>query len=167
MPSQVSEEKIDDFVPHTLVVQLCRSREGTEDYLRWRRFHGTCRTPDSLNAMVESSVDLLTTKVDCCRNGCVKFTAYREALSACHVCKAARYRANGQPAKQATYWPLLPWLMMMFADAQIGTSIVSGMKEAREASAAGPPTDLRDWFAARFFASWLDRATSASTPPSL
>lgn len=101
--------------------------------------------------MVESSVDLHTTKVDCCRNGCVAITAYREALSACDVCKAARHRANGQPAKQATYWPLLPWLMMMFADAQIGPSMVSGMKEAREAAAAGPPTDLRDWFDGAIF----------------
>lgn len=146
IPSQVFKENIFYFVAYTFVLQHCRSREGTEDYQRQRRFHGTCRTPHSLNAMVESIVDLRTAKVDCCKNGCVAFTADREALSACDVCKAARHRANGQPAKQATYWPLLPWLKMMFAIAQIGPNMVSAMKEAREAAAAGPPTDLREWF---------------------
>lgn len=146
IPSQVFEENIDDFVAYTFVVQHCRSREGTEDYLLQRRFAGTCRTPHALNSMVKSSVDLRTRMVDCCRNGCVAFTADRDAFTACDVCKTARYRASGQPAKQATYWPLLPWLKMMLADAHIGPSMVNAMKEAREAAAAGPPTDLRDWF---------------------
>lgn len=52
----------------------------------------------------------------------------------------------GQPAKQATYWPLLPWLKMMLANSRIGPSNVYVMKETREAAAAGQPTDLRDWF---------------------
>lgn len=102
--------------------------------------------PHSLNSMLKSSVDMRSRMVDCCRNGCVAFTAHREAFSAGDLCKAARYRTSGQPSKQATYWPLLPWLKMMFADAHIELSMVNAMKEAREAAAVDPPTSLRNWF---------------------
>ena len=57
-----------------------------------------------------------------------------------------RGRADGRPANKATYWPLLPWLRMMLADPDIGVCMVSAMNEARQACAAGPPTDFRDWF---------------------
>ena len=96
--------------------------------------------------MVESSVNLHTNEVDCCRNGCVAFTADRALLKKCEVYKAPRYRADGRPAKKTTYWLLLPWLRMMLADPDIGVGMVSAMNEARQAAAAGPQKDLRDWF---------------------
>ena len=77
--------------------------------------------------MVDSSVDLTTKKVDCCRNGCVAFTAGREALTECDICQAQRYRPNGQPAKQATYWSLLLWLRLMLADPAIGPGMVQSI----------------------------------------
>lgn len=64
IPSHVFKDNIDSFVAYTFVAQHCRSREGTEYYMRHRRFAGTCRTPHSLNSMVESRVDLHTTVVD-------------------------------------------------------------------------------------------------------
>ena len=146
IPPQVFQDCIDDFVAYNFIVQHCLSRETAEDYLRQRRSFGKCRTAHLLNSMVESSVDLHTKEVDCCRNGCVAFTAHRETLTECDVCKTPRYRADGRPAKKATYWPLLPWLRMMLADPDIGVGMVSAMKEACQAAADGPPKDLRDWF---------------------
>lgn len=104
-----------------------------------------------MNAMVAASVDQHTPQVECCRNGCVAFTAGRMALTACDVCEAPRYRADGKPAKQATYWPSLPWLRMMLADPVIGQAMVASMKEARQAAEEGPPKDLRDWYDGRVF----------------
>lgn len=101
--------------------------------------------------MVEASVNLRTRKVDCCRAGCVAFTAERRDLTACDVCGAARYRACGEPKKQATFWPLLPWLRIMLADSVMGADMVKAMKEARAAAAAGPPDTLRDWFDGAIF----------------
>ena len=58
---------------------------------------------------------------------------------------------DGKPHKQVTYWPLLPWLRMMLADAKIGAGMVKAMQEAREAVASNPVEDLRDWFDAATF----------------
>jgi len=110
IPEQVFQDNIDDFVAYNFIVQHCLSREATDDYLRQRRSAATCRTPHELNSTVESSVDLVTKKVDCCSAGCVAFTANRVALAACDNCSAPRYRSDGKPHKQVTYWPLLPWL---------------------------------------------------------
>lgn len=142
----VFQDNIDDYVAYAFIVHHCLCREAAEDYLLQRRTSGTCRTPHQLSAMIEASVDLQTKEVDCCRNGCVAFTASREALTQCDVCKTSRYRSDGRAAKKATYWPLLPWLRMMLADADIGAGMVTAMKEARQAAAAGAPKDLRDWF---------------------
>ena len=136
---------------YKFVVQHCLSRETTDDYLLQRRSSATCRTPQTIHSMVASSVDLHTTRVDCCRDGCVAFTADRKDLTACDACIAPRFRAEGKPHKQATFWPLLPWLRMMLADPNIGTGMVKAMQEAREAAAAGPPKDLRDWFDGQIF----------------
>lgn len=114
-----------------IVVQPCRSREATENCLGQRRLARWCRAPYSLNSMVESRVDLHTRMVDCYRNGCVAFTADRETLFESDKCNAARYRADGQAVKQATYWPLLRWLKVMLAKANIRPSIVKFAKEAR------------------------------------
>jgi len=101
--------------------------------------------------MVASSVDLHTTKVDCCRDGCVAFTADRNDLTACDACNAPRFRADGKPHKQATYWPLVPWLRMMLADPNSGAGMVKAMQEAPEAAAAIPPKNLQDWFDGQIF----------------
>ena len=146
IPAQVFEDNIDDFVAYNIAVQRCLTREETEYYLRQRPFSGTRRTPPLLNAMVDSSVDLYTKEVYCCRNGCVAFTAGREALTECDICKAQLIRPNGQPVKQASHWSLLPWLRIMLADRATGPGMVSSMKEARQEAAAGPPNHLRDWF---------------------
>jgi len=76
----------------------------------------------------------------------VAYTARRENLTACDVLKAPRYRADGKPHKQATYWPLSPWLKMMLVDPDIGVGMVKAMKDAREAAGASPTEGLRDWF---------------------
>jgi len=146
VPTQVFRDNIDDFVAYNFFVQHCLSREATEDYLRQWRLPGTCRTPHAFNSMIASSVDLYKKLVDCCRAGCVAFTAHRKEFTACDVCNAPRYRADGNPQKQATYWPLLPWLRMMLADPEIGVGMVSAMKEAREAAESSPARGLRDWF---------------------
>jgi len=101
--------------------------------------------------MVDSSVYLYTKKVDCCRAGCVAFTAHRQSLKACDKCEAPRYSADGKPIKQATYWPLLPWLRMMLADQYIGPGMVKAMKNARQAAQASPSKELRDWFDGQVF----------------
>lgn len=88
---------------YAFIVHHCLCREAAEDYLLQRRTSGTCRTPHQLSAMIEASVDLQTKEVDCCRNGCVAFTASREALTQCDVCKTSRYRSDGRAAKKATY----------------------------------------------------------------
>jgi len=69
IPAQVFQDNIDDFVAYNFIVQHCLSREATDDYLHQRRSAATCRTPHELNSMVESSVDLVTKKVDCCSAG--------------------------------------------------------------------------------------------------
>ena len=104
IPPQVFQDCIDDFFAYNFVVQHCLSREAAEDYLRQRTSCGKCRNPYLLNSMVESSVDLHMKEVDCCRNGCIAFTAHRETLSECDVRKTPRYRAHGRPAKIATYF---------------------------------------------------------------
>jgi len=101
--------------------------------------------------MVASTDDLKSKKVDCCTAGCVAFPAGRANLTACDVCEAPPFRADGKPRMQATYWPLLPWMKMMRADADIGSGMVQTMREAREAAATGSPEDLRDWFDGRVF----------------
>jgi len=146
IPVKVVKDNIDDFVAYNFVVQHCLSREATEDYLRQRRSAGTCHTPYALNAIVHLSVDLYTKKVDCCSGGCVAFTAERKALTACDSCKAPRYRADGKPHKQDTYWPLLPRLRMMLADAKSWAGMVTAVKEAREAAASSPAEGVRDWY---------------------
>ena len=146
VPTQVFRDNVDDFVAYNLVVQHCLSREATDDYLRQRRFSGACRTLHALNSMIESSVDLYKKLFDCCRAGCGAITAHRKEYTACDVCNAPRYRAYGNPHKQGTYWPLLPWLRMMLADPEIGAGMVSAMKEAREAAESSPTRGLRDWF---------------------
>ena len=146
IPVKVFKDNIDDFVAYNFVVQHCLSREATEDYLRQRRSAGTCHTPYALNAIVHSSDDLYTKKVDCCSGGCVAFIAERKALTACGACKAPRYRADGKPHKQATYWPLVSWRRMMLADAKIWAGMVKAVKEAREAAASIPAEGVRDWY---------------------
>jgi len=85
-------------------------------------------------------------EVDCCRNGCVAFTAPRETLTECDLFQNPRYRADGRPAKKATYWPLLPWLRRMLADPDTGVGMVSAMNEACQAAPVSPPKDLRYGF---------------------
>jgi len=133
-------------VAYNFVIQHCLSREAIDDYLRQRRSSGSCRTPHTLNSVVKSSVDIFTKKVDCCHAGCVAFNAHREDLNARDVYHAPRYRVDGKPRMQKTYWPLLPWIRMMLADPDIGAGMVKTMEQAREAAAGGPPTDLRDLF---------------------
>lgn len=99
----VFQDNIDDYVAYAFIVHHCLCREAAEDYLLQRRTSGTCRTPHQLSAMIEASVDLQTKEVDCCRNGCVAFTASREALTQCDVCKTSRYCSDGRAAKKATY----------------------------------------------------------------
>lgn len=77
----VFQDNIDDYVAYAFIVHHCLCREAAEDYLLQRRTSGTCRTPHQLSAMIEASVDLQTKEVDCCRNGCVAFTASRKALT--------------------------------------------------------------------------------------
>jgi len=146
IPPQVFQDCIDDFVAYNFIVKHCLSRKAAEDYLRRRRLTRSGRTPHLLNSMVESSVNLHTNEVDCCRNGCVAFTAHSEQLTKCDVCKAPRYRTDRRPAKKATLWPRIPWLRKMLANPDIGAGMVSAMNEARQAAAVGPPKDLRDWF---------------------
>jgi len=96
--------------------------------------------------MVQSSVNLATKKVDCCKYGCVAFTADRKPHTACDICETPRYKADGTPHKQATYWPLLPWLNMMLADPAMGPGMVQAMKDAREAAGTSPVDGFGDWF---------------------
>jgi len=146
IPPQGFQDCIDDFVAYIFIVQHCLSQETAEEYLRQRRSSGTCQTTHLLISMVDSSVDLHTREVDCCRHGCVAFTAHRETLTECDVCEAPRFRADGRPAQKATYWPLLPWLRMMLAVPDIRVGMVSAMNEASQAAAACALKDLRDWF---------------------
>jgi len=113
IPADVFQDSIDDFVAYNFLMQHCLSREAMDDYLRQRRSSGSCRTPHTLNSMVKSSVDIFTKKVDCCRASCVAFSAHRKDLDACDVCHAPRYRIDGKPRMQATYWPLLPWIRIL------------------------------------------------------
>lgn len=85
-------------------------------------------------------------QVDCCRAGCVAFAAGRRDLTACDVCGAERYRANGLPKKQTTYWPLLLWLRMMLADFTMGEGMIKATEKTRQAAASASPEALRDWF---------------------
>jgi len=151
IPASVFEDNVDDFVAYNFIVQHCLSREATDDYLRQRRAAGTCGKSHLLNNMVAASVDLYHRKVDCCSAGCVAFTAGRQNLTECDICKAPRYRSDAKPHKQATYWPLLPWLRMMLADPDIGPGMVNAMKEAREAAGISPVEDIRDWFSGAIF----------------
>lgn len=146
IPVQVCKDNNDDFVAYNFMVQHALSRHAREDYLLQRRSKGKCRTPLALNSMIESSVDLQSKKVDCCRAGCVAFSADRKDLSHCNVCKTPRYRSNNQPYKQANNWRLLPWLKMMLADPGIGSGMVKAMQEAREAALSGEDGGLGDWY---------------------
>jgi len=143
---ELFQESIDDFVAYNFFVQHCLSREATDDYLHQRRSSGACRTPHALNSMGQSSVNLETTKVDCCKSGCEAITASRQAYTSCDVCNTPWYRADATPQKQETYRPLLPWLKMMLADPSMGPGMVQAMKDAREAAGTSPVDGLGDWF---------------------
>lgn len=103
IPPDICQDNIDDFVACNFVIQHCLSREATDDYLRQKRSTGTCLKPHTRNSMVGSSSDLHTRKVDCCRAGCVAFTARSEDLTVCDVCDGPRFRADGRPHKEATF----------------------------------------------------------------
>jgi len=112
--------------------------------------------------MVESSVNLDTKNVYCCRAGCVAYAARRENLTACDIFKAPRYRVDGKPHTQVTYWPLLLWLKMMLADPDIGVGMVKAMKAARAAAGASPTEGLRDWFDRSIFRKMVEQGSFSS-----
>jgi len=162
IPVDVFQDNIDGFVAYNFAIQHCLSRGAMDDYPGQRRSSGTYRTPHILNSMVKSSVNLLKKKDDCFHAGCDAFSAHHKDLNACDVCIAPRFRADGKPPKQATYWPLLPWGWMMLADPDVGAGMVKTMEQAREAAAAVSPKDLRDWFDGKFFRKLVSQGTFSS-----
>jgi len=94
--------------------------------------------------MFESNVDLNTTEVGCCKEGCVAFTAGCEGLTAWDVWKEPRFRAGGKRHKKETYRPLLSLLKTMLPELDAGAGMCRAMTEAREAAAASPYDGLSD-----------------------
>jgi len=57
--------------------------------------------------------------------------------NACDACGAPRYKADGKPAKQMTYWSLTSWLAHLLGDPEIGKSMLENMAAARKAAEEG------------------------------
>lgn len=66
------------------------------------------RNPATHDSLVRGVVDLHTTRVDACVNGCAALTAFRTTSTVCDVCQTSRQNFNGGPRKQVTYWSLIP-----------------------------------------------------------
>jgi len=145
IPPDMFQEKVDYVVAYNFFVQLCLSREATDDYLHQRRNSGACRTPHALNSMVQASVSLATTTVDCC--SLAAWLSQKTArLTPPEISATPHGTRPITPHKQAAYWPLLPWRKMMLADSAIGPGMVQAMKDAREAAGTSPVDGLGDWF---------------------
>jgi len=104
------------------------------DLLRLRSTTVKYRTPYLMERFIDASVNLETRAVDCCVNGCVAFTHTRSQETTCDARGALRYKANGKPAKQITYWYLTSWLAHHIGDPIIGKSMLENIAAARIAA---------------------------------
>jgi len=145
IPRAVFCERVDTFVAYSYIHHHRLTREAASDYLLQRSRLVTHRNPRRLFAFVGASVDLHERRVDCCRNGCVAYVARRGQADVCDVCGAARRLADGSPAKQAVYWSLSSWLLIMLADPVLGRGIITAMADAIKA-AKSPADGGRDWY---------------------
>lgn len=145
VPVETFVASIQDVVFYTYKVQFGLTKEATAVMLRQRRHDLVSRTPEALDQLVNSLVELHTTKVDACPAGCQAYAGTKEADSECQVCGAPRRTSAGAPIKQVTYWSLIPWLTAMVVDPVLGSEMLTTMKSAREA-ATKPIDQIRDWY---------------------
>jgi len=113
------------------------TQESIADLLKLSSTAAKCRTPYRMERFIDASVNLEKRFVDCYANGCVAYTHTRTLQTACDCCGAARYKSNGQPVKQVTYWSLTSWLAHLLGDPVIGKSMLQNMAAARKAADEG------------------------------
>jgi len=58
--------------------------------------------------------------VNCCRNGCMAYTAKHAQATSCPSRKVERCSSPGNPAKTTWSWNISPWMAMMLADPDMG-----------------------------------------------
>jgi len=123
-----------DLVLHVFTVQHELTQASIADLHLLSSSSATYCTPHLMERFVHASVNLNPRLVDCCMNGYVAFTHTRAQQTSCEVCGAPRFKANGKPAKQVTYWSLTSWLAHLLKDPIIEKSMMEDMAAARKAA---------------------------------
>jgi len=93
----------EDLALHAVTVRHDLTQASIADLLRLITCAAKYRTPYLMERFIDESVNVETRLVDCCINGCVAFTHTHAQHATCTACGAARYKADGKPAKQSTY----------------------------------------------------------------
>ena len=122
---------------YAFTVQHDLTQASVADLLKLSTCAAKYRTPYLMEGFIQASVNLETRTVDCCRNACLAFTHKRVQQNACDACGAPRYKADGKPAKQMTYWSLTSWLAHLLGDPVIEKSMLENMAAARKAAEEG------------------------------
>ena len=84
-----------------------------------------------MERFIDERVHVETRLVDCCINSCVAFLHTGAQHATCTACGDARYKADGKPVKQITYWSLIAWLAHLLGDPVIGNSMMENIAAAR------------------------------------
>jgi len=126
-----------DLALYAYTVQHNLTQAAVADLLKLSTSGAKYRTPYLMERFIDESVNLETRSVDCCINGCLAFTHKRTRQTACDACGSPRYKKNGAPAKQVTYWSIVSWLAYLLGHPVIGKSMLANMAAALRAADEG------------------------------
>jgi len=104
LPVGQFKDYIADLALHACTVRHDLTQASIAGILKLSLTAAKYRTPYLLELSINASVNLETRAVDCCINGCVALLHVRTQQTFCDACGAARYKADGEPAKQVIYW---------------------------------------------------------------
>jgi len=128
------KDRAADLALYSYTVHHDLAQAAIADLLKLNTSAAKYRSPYLMEQFIDASVNLGTRAVDCCVNGCLAFTFKRAQQTACDACGAPRFKSDGKPARQVTYWSLASWLAHLFGDPVIGKSMLENMEKARLAA---------------------------------
>jgi len=137
LPVAEFKDRRADLALYAYTVQHNLTQAAVADLLQLSTSGAKYPAPYLIKRFIDESENLETRSVDCCINGCLAFTHKRTRQTACDACGSPRYKKNGAPAKQVTYWSIVSWLAYPFGHPVIEKSVLANMAAALRAADEG------------------------------